>query len=96
MCCLRRNSCLTQAGSANRQECTRRQGAGEQGGTARTLTAEELQSQLQTCSCTSLKRVKGKEGTRLWGKDWSAQVSPVTESLLPPSLGLSGCLLQAK
>lgn len=34
-----------------------------------------------------LQHVKGTERTRLWGKDWSAQVSPVTALLL----SLSGC-----
>lgn len=49
--------------------------------------AEEIQYQLQTCSCIFLLNVKGMERTRLWGKDWSARVSPVTALLLP----LSGC-----
>jgi len=47
--------------------------------------AEELQSQSQACSSSSLKRVNKKEGTRLWGEDWSAQVSPVTSSPLSGS-----------
>lgn len=49
--------------------------------------AEEIQYQFQTSSCIFLQPVKGMERTRLWAKDWSAQVSPVTALLLP----LSGC-----
>lgn len=59
--CLRRNSCLTPVGSANWQQWKRRWEVSEQGGTAQSLTAEELRSQLQTAAeegsgiCWSLK-----------------------------------------
>lgn len=85
--CYRRKNCLAWAGSAIGQECTRRQEAGEQQEITQRLMAEEIQYQLQPCSCIFLQNVKGIERTRLWGKDWSAWVSPVTALLLP----LSGC-----
>lgn len=71
------------AGSANRQQRARRQGVGEQGGIAQRLKSFSPSCGTALALCSSM----WKEGTKLWGKDWSTQVSPVTVT----SSSLSGC-----
>lgn len=93
--CLRRKSCLAWAGSAIRQECTRRQKVGEQWEITQRLMAEEIQYQFQTSSCILLQRVKGK-----WrigsGVRTGTLSSHQSRLCFFHSLGASGCLPQAK